>query len=104
MQNSQIFDLDTFLYNFPKSRYFMDILNTRSMEVGVIKLRKNQKDTQQPHESDEIYYVISGNGKITIEGNEHDVKPGNIIYIPKNVSHHFQTVDENELIVLYILA
>jgi len=38
-----------------KSRYFIDILNTHTMEVGIIKLRKNQKDTQQPHESDEIY-------------------------------------------------
>jgi mannose-6-phosphate isomerase-like protein (cupin superfamily) len=46
------------------------------MEVGVINLKKNQKDTQQPHESDEIYYVISGNGKIVINENEHDVKPG----------------------------
>ena len=82
----------------------MDILNTHSMEVGVINLKKNQKDTQQPHESDEIYYVISGNGKIVINENEHDVKPGNIIYIPKNVSHHFRTIDANELIVLYILA
>ncbi|MGE0243910.1 MAG: cupin domain-containing protein [Nitrososphaeraceae archaeon] len=104
MHNFQIFDIGTFLSNFPKSKYFMDILNTHSMEIGVINLKKNQKDTQQPHESDEIYYVISGNGKIVINENEHDVKPGNIIYIPKNVSHHFRTIDANELIVLYILA
>ena len=82
----------------------MDILNTHAMEVGIIKLRKNQKDTQQPNESDEIYYVISGNGKIVINKNEYDVKPRNIIYIPKNTSHHFQTINENELIVLYIIA
>jgi mannose-6-phosphate isomerase-like protein (cupin superfamily) len=104
MKNSKIFDLDTFLSNFPKSKYFLDILNTHSMEVGIINLKKNQKDTQQPHESDEIYYVIGGNGKITIEENEHYVKPGSIIYIQKNVSHHFQTVGESELIVLYVLA
>ena len=87
-----------------KSKYFMDILNTHTMEVGIIKLSKNQKDSQQPHESDEIYYVISGNGKIVINKNEYDVKPGNIIYIPKNTSHHFQTINENELIILYIIA
>ena len=82
----------------------MDILNTHTMEVGIIKLRKNQKDIQQPHESDEIYYVIGGYGKIKIDKNEYDVKPGNIVYIPKNTSHHFQTINENELIVLYTIA
>lgn len=103
MPNFQIFDLDNFLSNFPKSRYFMDILNTPTMEVGIINLKKNQKDTQQPHESDEIYYVISGIGKIVIDGSEQDVNPGKIIYIPKNIPHFFQTIT-SELIVLYILA
>jgi mannose-6-phosphate isomerase-like protein (cupin superfamily) len=78
-------------------------MNTLDMEVGIIKLKKNQKDTQQPHESDEIYYVISGIGKIVIDGSEQDVNPGKIIYIPKNIPHSFQTTT-NELIVLYILA
>jgi mannose-6-phosphate isomerase-like protein (cupin superfamily) len=103
MPNFQIFDVDTFLSNFPKSRYFMDIMNTPTMEVGIINLKKNQKDTQQPHESDEIYYVISGSGKIVIDGSEQDVNPGKLIYIPKNIPHYFQTII-NELIVLYILA
>ena len=104
MGNFQIFDLDICMSKISKSKYFMNILNTHTMEVGIIKLRKNQKDTQQPHESDEIYYVISGNGKIVINKNEYDVKPGNIIYIPKNTSHHFQTINENELVVLYTIT
>ena len=103
MSNFKIFDLDTFLSNFPKSKYFVNVMNTLDMEVGIIKLKKNQKDTQQPHESDEIYYVISGIGKIVIDGSEQDVNPGKIIYIPKNIPHSFQTTT-NELIVLYILA
>ena len=104
MGNFKIFDLDICTSKISKSKYFMNILNTHTMEVGIIKLSKNQKDSQQPHESDEIYYVISGNGKIVINKNEYDVKPGNIIYIPKNTSHHFQTINENELIILYIIA
>ena len=48
MSTSQIFDIDTFLSNFPKSRYFIDVMNTSTMEVGIINLKKNQEDTQQP--------------------------------------------------------
>jgi mannose-6-phosphate isomerase-like protein (cupin superfamily) len=54
-------------------------MNTPNMEVGIKNLKKDQKDTQQPHESDEIYYVISGIGKIVIDGSEQDVNPGKII-------------------------
>jgi mannose-6-phosphate isomerase-like protein (cupin superfamily) len=103
MSNSQIFDIDTFLSIFPKFRYFIDIMNTSTMEVVLIKLKKDQEDTQQPHVSDEIYYVISGSGTIEMDRIKKEVNPGKIIYIPKKIRHSFHAIS-NELVVLYILA
>jgi mannose-6-phosphate isomerase-like protein (cupin superfamily) len=103
MPHSQIFDIDNFLSNFPKSRYFVDVMDTPTMEVGIINLKKDQEDTQQPHTSDEIYYVISGRGTIEIDGIKNEVNPGKIIYIPKKIRHSFHAFS-NELIVLYIFA
>ncbi|HEX2408956.1 MAG TPA: cupin domain-containing protein [Nitrososphaeraceae archaeon] len=103
MSNSQIFDLEILLSNFPKSRYFIDVINTSTMEVGLINLKKDQEDTQHPHVSDEIYYVISGRGTIEIDGIKNEVNPGKIIYIPKKIPHLFHATS-NELVVLYILA
>jgi mannose-6-phosphate isomerase-like protein (cupin superfamily) len=103
MSTSKIFDIDTFLSNFPKSRYFIDVMNTSTMEVGIINLKKDQEDTQQPHVSDEIYYVISGRGTIEIDGIKNEVNPGKIIYIPKRIRHSFHAIS-NKLVILYILA
>ena len=103
MTHSKIFDLDTFLSNFPKSRYFIDVMDTPTMAVGIINLKKDQEDTQQPHTSDEIYYIISGRGIIEIDGIKNKVNPGKIIYIPKKIHHSFHAIS-NELIVLYILV
>lgn len=103
MSTSKIFDIDTFLSNFHKSQYFIDVMNTSTMEVGIINLKKDQEDTQQPHVSDEIYYVISGSGTIEIDGIKNEVNPGKIIYIPKRICHSFHAIS-NELVVLYILA
>jgi len=103
MSTSKIFDIDTFLSNFPKSRYFIDVMNTSTMEVGIINLKKDQEDIQQPHVSDEIYYVISGSGTIDIDGIRNEVSPGKIIYIPKRIRHSFHAIS-NELVILYILA
>ena len=103
MSTSKIFDIDTFLSNFPKSQYFIDVMNTSTMEVGIINLKKDQEDTQQPHVSDEIYYVISGSGTIEIDGIRNEVNPGKIIYIPKRIRHSFHAIS-NKLVILYILA
>jgi mannose-6-phosphate isomerase-like protein (cupin superfamily) len=103
MTTSKIFDIDTFLSNFPKSRYFIDVMNTSTMEVGIVNLKKDQEDSQQPHVSDEIYYVISGSGTIEIDGIRNEVNPGKIIYIPKRIRHSFHAIS-NELVILYILA
>ena len=73
------------------------------MEVGLIMLKKDQEDTQQPHVSDEIYYAISGSGTIEIDRIKKEVNPGKIIYIPKKIRHSFHAISK-ELVVLYILA
>lgn len=103
MSKCKIFEIDTFLSNIPKSQYFIDIINTSTMEVGIINLKKEQEDTQQPHISDEIYYVISGSGTIEMDGIKKEVNPGKIIYIPKRIRHSFHA-NSNELVILYILA
>ena len=103
MSHSKFFGLDTFFSNLLKSRYFIDVMDTPTMAVGIINLKKDQKDTQQPHTSDEIYYVISGRGTIEIDGIINEVNPGKIIYIPKKIHHSFHAIS-NELIVLYILV
>ena len=103
MSNPKIFDIDTFLSKIPKSQYFIDVINTSTMEIGIINLKKEQEDTQQPHISDEIYYIVSGNGTIEIDGIKKEVNQGKIIYIPKRIHHSFHA-NSNELVVLYILG
>jgi hypothetical protein len=40
--------------------YFLDFLQTKSINAGVLILKPKQKDTQEPHSLDEIYYIIKG--------------------------------------------
>ena len=74
---------------------------------------------QSPHKEDEIYYVIKGEGQITYgqvsyedddgkkvvsEGAVRSVKVGDLIFIPANTQHNFNTEDDNELITLVVFA
>jgi mannose-6-phosphate isomerase-like protein (cupin superfamily) len=35
----------------------------------------------------EVYYVLSGHGRITLDGREHLLRPGSVAVIPAGVSH-----------------
>ena len=42
--------------------YFIDFVTIKSIQDGISRLSPSEKDTQEPHAADEIYYVIEGSG------------------------------------------
>ena len=98
-----IHELNTVLASLGKNDYFANFLNTKHFEVGIIRLRGNQKDTQDTHPLDELYYVIEGEGYIHIDGKNHGVGKGTTIFVPAYAAHNFHG-NRGDLIVLYIFA
>src|SRR5712671_3176848 len=37
--------------------------------------------------TDEFYYVISGSGTMVLDGEEIDMQPGTVVYVPRGVKH-----------------
>jgi mannose-6-phosphate isomerase-like protein (cupin superfamily) len=86
-----------------KEDYYVDFLNTKNFKAGIIRLRKDQEDTQSTHSVDEIYYVIEGEGFIRIDGKNHNIRQGTSIFIEANVKHNFHG-NPRDLVVLYVLS
>ena len=84
------FDAIDYLNKLKKSNsYFHTFINKKSLAVGIIFLKPGEKDTQDPHESDEIYYILDGNGFLHINKKSYLVKKGQIYFVAKNVLHYF---------------
>ncbi len=66
-------------------------------------LKPGGKDTQEPHDSDEIYYIIRGNGYLKINKKDYAVSEGKVFFVAKNVEHNFFGNTE-DLIVLYFFG
>ena len=73
------------------------------MAAGILSLEPGEEDTQEPHESDEMYYVLKGNGFLRINKNDYSVKPGKAFFVPKNIEHHFFG-NTKKLTVLYFFG
>jgi len=98
------FDLSDYVDKIKKSdSYFHTFINKSSLAAGVLVLNPGEEDTQTPHESDEIYYILSGDGYLKINSKDYSVSKDRIFFVGKNVEHYFHG-NTKELKVLYFFG
>ena len=98
------FDTNQYLKKLKNNKsYFQTFINKESLATGVLFLKPDQKDTQEPHESDEIYYILSGDGFLQIGKKPYRIKEGQIYFVAKDTPHHFYGNTKN-LSVLYFFG
>jgi mannose-6-phosphate isomerase-like protein (cupin superfamily) len=95
------YDLDTYLEKIKNNNsYFHTFINKDSLAAGILVLKPGEEDTQTPHDSDEVYYVISGNG---IKDKDYKVSKDKLFFVAKDVEHFFHG-NTKELKVLYFFG
>ncbi len=98
------FDTKEYLKNLGKGRsYFHTFLSRENLAAGIIRLEPGAKDLQAPHESDEVYYIVRGNGFLNIDGRDYVVSEGMSYFVGKNIEHRFHQ-NSKELVVLYFFG
>jgi len=98
------FDLSNYVEKIKKSdSYFHTFINKSSLAAGVLVLNPGEEDTQTPHESDEIYYILSGDGYLKINSKDYPVSKDRMFFVGKNVEHYFHG-NTKELKVLYFFG
>ena len=83
--------------------YFNTFLNKETLAAGILILKPGEEDTQLPHDSDEIYYILEGNGYLKINKKKYKISAGMSYYVPKNIEHHFFG-NTKQLVVLYFFG
>jgi mannose-6-phosphate isomerase-like protein (cupin superfamily) len=56
------------------------------------------------HEPAEIYYVLDGEGSLTIDGEDHAVSGGMAAYIPSNSEHAIRNTGTSPMRFFYVFA
>jgi mannose-6-phosphate isomerase-like protein (cupin superfamily) len=72
------------------------------LSVGTYSIPAGGVDDQEPHGEDEVYVVMSGQGRFEADGEGVDVAPGMVIYVPAREEHRFADVTQDlALLVLF---
>ena len=82
---------------------YFEFIRRESLSAGVYHLVAGEPDRQRPHTEDEVYYVIGGEGRVEIDGEVTDVRPGSVSFVAKHVQHRFLDYPEG-LTVLVLFA
>lgn len=85
------------------NKLYLEFLKVPDLSVGLYVLPAGGTDPQSPHTEDEVYYVLSGKAQIMVANENREVQAGSIVYVEKNVAHHFHAIEE-ELSALVFFA
>ncbi len=80
-----------------------DITPTDSMSAGVAEFVPGGHALQvHRHAEPEIYYILEGQGIMTIDGIETEVVAGDVIFIPGNAEHGIRNGSDTSLRLFYV--
>ncbi|NWF69652.1 MAG: cupin domain-containing protein [Chloroflexi bacterium] len=82
-------------------RAYQEFLRVPAMSMGLYVLRAGDADRQQPHNEDEVYYILSGRGFIHVAGEERAVQAGSIVYVRAHDAHRFHSISEDLHILVF---
>jgi mannose-6-phosphate isomerase-like protein (cupin superfamily) len=71
------------------------------VELGVYVLVAPEPDRQQPHENDEIYVVLEGEGTLQVDGTDVPVKVGDAVFVEAGAEHRFVSYEQLAVLVLF---
>jgi mannose-6-phosphate isomerase-like protein (cupin superfamily) len=91
------------LLQYLGDRRYQEFLRVPAMSAGLYVLPAGAVDKQNPHNEDEIYYVVRGKAKMRLGREERPISQGDVIFVEKNLEHRFFEIVE-ELLLLVVFA
>lgn len=84
---------------------YLQFLTVPDLSLGLYTLPAGSEDLQTPHLEDEIYYVISGRGRLIAGDQDYPAEPGSILFVAKHIDHKFHDIEEDlHLLVFFAPA
>jgi quercetin dioxygenase-like cupin family protein len=76
------------------------------LTVGVAEIPPGASETgaRHRHADHEVYYVVAGTGLVHLDGQEHPVEAGSVVFIPGGTPHFMRNTGDEALRLLYTFA
>ena len=100
-----VFDIATELGKLEDSSSpYAEFLRVPALSCGVYRLPAGSRDLQGPHDEDEVYFVVSGRGRLRVEGEDRPVQRGSILYVRATSEHSFFEIEEDMTMLVFFAS
>ncbi len=101
-QDSESFELEE-LYKQAAQQggSYLRFIDNERLSSGIYQLKKGEEDKQEPHQWDELYYIIEGRARLVAGDKTYEVAPGTIHFVKANVSHRFIEIREDLKVLVF---
>ena len=83
---------------------YLEFMRVPSLSCGIYTLKAGSKDMQGPHDEDEIYYVLQGRAHLRVEETDHEVAPGDVLYVRATSEHSFFEIKEDMTLLVFFAS
>ena len=83
---------------------YREFLRVPSLSCGIYSLPAGATDLQNPHDEDEVYYVLSGSGRMKVGGEEQSIGAGSVLYVRASSEHSFFEIDEDVTLLVFFAS
>src|SRR4051794_15291131 len=84
-------------------RRYHEFMRVPDLSAGLYVLDAGDADPQSPHTEDELYYVVSGRGRIMVGADDRAIEPGSLVFVGTAVPHRFHDITER-LVLLVVFG
>ncbi|NRB50493.1 MAG: cupin domain-containing protein [Saprospiraceae bacterium] len=85
-------------------RPWLPFLKVPTLSSGIYTLKVGATDRQQPHDMDEVYYVLKGKAKFEAGEEKSNIKEGSILFVKAHVPHRFYEIEEDLQVLVFFSA
>lgn len=100
-------DVETQVFDWGKLKWLStpDVTGGDRFSAGVVRLEPGKGHERHTHpDSDEILYVISGEGEQEVADETRDIEAGEMVFVPEGVEHGTRNTGWETMVLLAVYA
>ena len=101
LEVAHAFDIEAVKERLSDAGGYEVVHSSPGLEIGVYVLVAPEPDRQQPHDDDEVYVVLEGQGVLDVEGKQVELREGHALFVPAGAEHRFSGYEELSLLVIF---
>ena len=84
------------------NKYFREVIATsKHTQLVIMNIEPGEDIGKEVHErEDQVLYLISGKGRVYLDGQESDFNPGDCVLVPAGMEHNFTTVGDEPMKII----